>query len=140
MIGSQLDDPSELSIFSQVNKTTRKCTQARMLLCCVMAGVQDTAEKMIESNPSLLNQKSRGKEWHNGREFKNITPFQYALWALDWYMWQMMIPYMDLSQARAQLEELDSRGTEHGNHFNFKMGFYSHFHVCSPIILQYMDG
>ena len=31
----------------------------------------------------------------------------------------MMIPYMDLSQARAQLEELDSRGTEHGNHFNF---------------------
>ena len=30
-------------------------------------------------------------EFHNEREFKSITTFQYALWVLDWYMLGMMI-------------------------------------------------
>ena len=69
-------------------------------------------------NPQLLNHKGSGKEFHNGREFKSITPFQYALWALDWYMWDMMMKHIDHSQARSQLEELESRGTEHGKQFD----------------------
>ena len=92
--------------------------QVNKLLDHVMRGEQDEAEQMIKANPQLLNHKGAGKEFHNGREFKSITPFQYALWALDWYMWVMMIVYMDLSEARSQLEELESRGTEHGKQFD----------------------
>ena len=83
-----------------------------------MRGEQDEAEALIMINPQLLNHKGSGKEFHNGREFKSITPFQYALWALDWYMWDMMMKHIDHSQARSQLEELESRGTEHGKQFD----------------------
>ena len=117
-IAAHLVEPSKLSIFSRVNKRYKKCTEAQMLLCCVMGGQQDMAEKMIVSNPSLLEEKRRGREWHNGREFKSITPFQYALWALDWYMWDMMMKYIDHSSARSQLEELEKQGTEHGKQFD----------------------
>ena len=92
--------------------------QVNKLLDHVMRGEQNEAENMIKANPQLLNHKGAGKEFHNGREFKSITPFQYALWALDWYMWDMMMKHIDHSQARSQLEELESRGTEHGKQFN----------------------
>ena len=72
---------------------------------------------MIKANPQLLNHKGAGKEFHNDREFNSITPFQYALWALDWYMWDMMMQYMDHSEAKSQLEELETIGTEHGKQF-----------------------
>jgi len=89
------------------------------LLDLVMRGDQDEAEALIKANPQLLNQKGRGKEYHNNREFRSITPFQYALWALDWYMWDMMMRYMDHVEARAQLEDLEDQGTEHGKQFDF---------------------
>ena len=92
--------------------------QVNKLLDHVMRGEQDEAENMIKANPQLLDHKGSGKEFHNGREFKSITPFQYALWALDWYMWDMMMKHIDHSQARSQLEELESRGTEHGKQFD----------------------
>ena len=57
--------------------------QVNKLLDHVMRGEQDEAENMIKANLQLLNHKGAGKEFHNGREFKSITPFQYALWALD---------------------------------------------------------
>ena len=93
--------------------------QVNDLLMQVMAGEQDKAEKMIRVQPLLLLLKGSGKEWHNGREFNNITAFQYALWALDWRMWRMMMKYMDSRQALYQLEELGFSGTEHGQHFDF---------------------
>jgi hypothetical protein len=37
---------------------------------------------------------------------------------MDWYMWDMMMRYMDNSEARMQLEELERRGTEHGKQFD----------------------
>ena len=35
-IAAQLVEPSKLSIFSCVNKRHKKCTEAQMLLCCVI--------------------------------------------------------------------------------------------------------
>ena len=37
-----------------------------------------------------------------GRTFKNITGFQYAVWALDWKMWTMIQGYLPSDAAREQ--------------------------------------
>ena len=92
--------------------------QVNSLLAHVMAGDLGESEKMIKDNPQLLNHKGAGKEFHCDRAFKSITPFQYALWARDWHMWDMMMQHMDHAHARDQLEELDSHGTEHGMQFD----------------------
>jgi hypothetical protein len=51
------------------------------------------AEALIKENPAILLKNGTGKD-PAGRTFENITAFQYALWALDWYMWEMMLPHM----------------------------------------------
>lgn len=52
------------------------------------------------------------------REFKNITGFQYAVWALDWHMWRMLLKYMVKEAAALQFGELEEKGTAHGKHFS----------------------
>jgi len=119
LLGSIVDYLASTSLFSQASAISDlEQEQVNKLLDHVMRGEQDEAEEIIKANPQLLNHKGSGKEFHNGREFKSITPFQYALWAMDWYMWDMMMSYMDHSEARMQLEELERRGTEHGKQFD----------------------
>ena len=43
-----------------------------------------------------------------GREFKNITAFQYAVWALDYHMWTMISNYLTKEEVKAQLTGLNS--------------------------------
>jgi hypothetical protein len=56
----------------------------------------------------------------SGREFKGITAFQYALWALDWHMWTMIKKYLPREAQAKQLQALESKGTAHGKHFNLQ--------------------
>ena len=83
------------------------------LLQYVAEGEQDKAEKMlkgksggllgwgeIKANPDLLSHRSTVKDL-SGREFKQITAFQYALWAMDWHMWTMIQKYLP-QEAQAQ--------------------------------------
>ena len=45
------------------------------------------------------------------REFRDITAFQYAVWALDWHMWRMLKVYLERypsCEAKAQIEGLMS--------------------------------
>lgn len=52
------------------------------LLSHVAKGNQDIAEKILRRYPELLTHKGTLTDY-SGRVFKNITAFQYALWALD---------------------------------------------------------
>ena len=57
-----------------------------------------------------------------GREFKNITAFQYAVWALDYHMWTMIRNYLTDEQIRAQLAGLNNGSwvTEYGNQVSWQ--------------------
>ncbi len=90
----------------------------------VAYGEQDKAEAMLQRRPKLASGKGNCKD-HAGREFKGITGFQYALWALDWHMWGMIRGYLDevdpesaATQCQAQESLTSDQG--HGAHFSFK--------------------
>lgn len=89
------------------------------LLQLVAEGEQDQAEVIIKQNPSLLSFSGEVKDL-SGRTFKAITAFQYALWALDWHMWKMILKHIPPEAAGQQLTDLESKGTEHGKHFSFE--------------------
>ncbi|WP_078767312.1 hypothetical protein [Legionella maceachernii] len=44
-------------------------------------------------------------EDYSGRCFKNISAFQYALWARDWHLWERMLKALDEAYARALTTE-----------------------------------
>lgn len=87
----------------------------------VAAGQQDEAEAMLKKNSELALTSGTVTD-HAKRTFKNITGFQYAVWALDWHMWKMIKKYLSKEAAQEQ-----SRGfaegswvAEHGEHANWK--------------------
>ena len=49
---------------------------------------------MLKKTPALVLGKGACTD-HAGRTFKEISGFQYALWALDWHMWDMILAYFD---------------------------------------------
>ncbi len=85
----------------------------------VVAGKQNQVEMIIKKNPTLLLKPYKIKDL-SGREFKRMSVFQYALWALDWHMWKMMLRYIPLKLANQQIQELESCSTEHGKYFSFQ--------------------
>lgn len=92
-------------------------------LSYVAEGHQDNAEAMLKKNPKLVLARGSCKDF-GGRTFKNITGFQYALWALDWHMWDMILGYLDkvdLVAAREQCREQEAvtEASGHGAHYNF---------------------
>ena len=63
------------------------------LLTYVADGEQDKAEELIRKDRNLLLHIGTVNDL-SGREFKLITAFQYALWAMDWHMWTMIQKYL----------------------------------------------
>jgi hypothetical protein len=88
------------------------------LLLHVARGEQKEAKALAKKQPELLCHKGTVTDYSN-RRFENITAFQYALWALDWHMWSMLLSYLPKEEASAQLHELESKGTRHGVHYDF---------------------
>jgi hypothetical protein len=84
----------------------------------VAKGEQDKAEAMLKANPRLGLAAGSVTDLSK-RTFKNITALQYALWALDWNMWLMLLKYIPREEAQLQAMALDENGTEHGKHFDF---------------------
>jgi len=80
--------------------------QQSIFLNLVGWGDQETAQRMLEADPKLALLKGDLTDC-SGRTFKNITAFQYALWALDYHMWTMVKNYLSKEDTRAQLEELN---------------------------------
>ncbi len=90
----------------------------------VAYGEQDEAEEMLKREPKLALGNGNCKD-HAGREFKGITGFQYALWALDWHMWEMIRGYLDRvdpqsAAIQCQAQESLTSAQGHGAHFSFE--------------------
>ncbi len=71
----------------------------------IAEGEQDSAEALLKKNPLLALMPTDVTDLA-GRTFRNITGFQYAVWALDWYMWTMIRKYLPLDAAREQMERM----------------------------------
>ena len=93
--------------------------EVNQLLQHVANGEQDEAETWIKKYPGFLLCKGNVTDLSK-REFKDITAFQYAVWALDWHMWKMLLKYMPAASAAEQLAELEARGTAHGKHASWQ--------------------
>ena len=89
------------------------------MLQYVAEGEQDKAEALIQKDKNLLLHAGTVTDL-SGREFKPITAFQYALWAMDWHMWTMIQKYLPQEAQAQQLQELETKGTAYGNHFSLK--------------------
>jgi serine/threonine protein kinase len=84
----------------------------------VAEGEQNKAEAMLKADPRLGLAAGRVTDLSK-RTFKNITGLQYALWALDWNMWMMLLKYIPREETQLQAMALEENGTEHGKHFDF---------------------
>ncbi len=71
------------------------------LLCIVAEGEQDKAEEILKKYPHLLLESGDVQDLSQNF-FKKITPLQYAIWALDWNMWMMILKYLPYEEAKAQ--------------------------------------
>ncbi|MCE3233605.1 MAG: hypothetical protein K0R98_1862 [Rickettsiaceae bacterium] len=98
-----------------------------LFLLFVAAGEQNQAEAMVRANPKLSVAKGTITDL-SGRTFKDITGFQYAVWALDWHMWKMLFnisdptsSYLSAAQAAIQVAALPYGEwvKEYGMHFSF---------------------
>ena len=92
--------------------------QLQMLLRYVSMGYQNGAEDILKKNPDLLLMKGEFTDPF-GRYFSGISAFQYAVWARDRHMWDMIRQYLPNETAKHQLEELETKGTEHEKYFDF---------------------
>jgi len=70
----------------------------------VAEGEQDKAEAMLKQNPALALTPTDVIDLSK-RTFKNITALQYALWALDWHMWTMLLKYIPQKEASEQIAQ-----------------------------------
>lgn len=83
------------------------------LLAYIAQGEQNEAEGMLKEDPSLLLRKGNVTDL-SGRKFYQITALQYALWALDRHMWEMLFEhFIDKNKAAEQLQELEAFGIEY---------------------------
>lgn len=81
--------------------------ELKQFLTCVATGEQDQAEKMLQANRQLVLVAGDVID-SSERTFRQITGFQYAMWALDFHMWTMLLKYLPGDQARVQLCERKS--------------------------------
>lgn len=84
-------------------------------------GEQDAAEEMLKKDNYLTLEAGNLTDCAK-REFKQITAFQYALWALDFHMWQMLLKYLPKEEASKQVIGLRSGDwvQVHSNHANWQ--------------------
>lgn len=79
------------------------------LLQHVVRGEYQLAWNLMESNPEVVYHKGEVTDLSK-RTFEKITAFQYAVWALDWRMWEIMLMFLPKEDARLQYNELQEGG------------------------------
>jgi hypothetical protein len=101
--------------------TSNDSHKIQFFLDFVAGGQQDEAERLLKETPKLALMTGNVTD-HAGRVFENITGFQYALWALDWRMWEMVRKYLPYRAAGKQVEKFikSKWAKEHGEHANWK--------------------
>ncbi|APF03019.1 TPA: F-box protein [Legionella pneumophila] len=74
----------------------------RKLLYCVVRGEHTKVQSMLQTDWSLIFKRGKVTDC-SGREFDNISAFEYALWALDKHMWSAMIACIPQSEESRKL-------------------------------------
>ena len=89
--------------------------EVAVFLKLVVSGKQNEAEEALRKNAALARESGDVTD-HANRNFTNITGFQYAVWALDWHMWKMILKYLpkDVATAQAQTIETGPWVRQHG--------------------------
>jgi hypothetical protein len=87
----------------------------------VAEGEQDKAEAMLKTNKDLALVAGNVTD-HAKRIFRNITGFQYAVWALDWHMWKMIRKYLpdEVAQEQAKGFGIGAWVKEYGEYASWK--------------------
>lgn len=76
-------------------------------LTYVAEGEQGKAEAFLQKCPALGLRSGEVTDLSK-RTFRNITALQYALWALDWHMWTMLLKYIPPEAAGTQIAQLET--------------------------------
>jgi len=104
-------------------------SHATQLLSRVVRGDLATVEKFFNSNTTthiiaVLNKPVTITDLSD-RIFPYITVFQYAVWALDKPMWELILRYLPKERACSQLKALEKNRADitkaHGMHFSFDL-------------------
>jgi len=100
-------------------------------------------EAKCESNALAiaLSQKYTMMDNLHGRVFHNISPFQYAIWALDTPMLSMLLKYLPKEKAAEQLAELEQFGVkvEHRSPAHFSNEKHFDFGPLRSALQTYAD-
>lgn len=87
------------------------------LLDHVAKGEEDFVTDILQKYPNLALQTGTLTD-PAGRTFTNITALQYALWAYDKHMWELILTFLSKDQAKQQIIALETNGTAHGKHYD----------------------
>lgn len=89
----QSNDLTALASTSRRFHTMFSCESvvAKLLLASTQ-GNEDKVKRLFAISPAHIRYltKRGDVEDYSGRQFTHISPFQYALWAMDWNMWMTM--------------------------------------------------
>ncbi|MDP1602047.1 MAG: F-box protein [Legionella sp.] len=77
----------------------------RKLLHHVTRGEHDAVKAMLKKDISLMFKRGVVTDC-SGRKFENVSPFEYAMWALDKHMWAAMIACIPQSEESKQIVEI----------------------------------
>jgi hypothetical protein len=103
------------------NRQMAKLNAEQKFLSLIAEGEQDVAEAMLKDMPELALFSGNVTDL-SGRTFKNITGFQYAVWALDSHMWEMIRKYLPKEAAREQVKSLKTGSwvAQHGEYASWQ--------------------
>ncbi len=105
------------SPFFTTNQHLKQGYEVRKFLHHVVRGNHEAVAKMLENNPSLMVIRGQVKDL-SGREFSNISGFEYCLWALDKHMWTKMLDCVpkteDGERIKTELRKQYQMIKEHG--------------------------
>nr|MCH9769725.1 hypothetical protein [Gammaproteobacteria bacterium] len=111
---------NEQTLFRSLNaEVTEQTHDLDKLLRLVVRGKQDEVKALLGKQKDLALYKGQITDL-SGRVFNNITAFQYAVWALDWHMWEMIRKFLPTDAQRRQLEEFKKQEVVHGDYFDCK--------------------
>jgi hypothetical protein len=104
----QKNEPSLVEgVVGEIAKVVIQLDSFQKFLQLVVEGEQDQAEAMLRQTPEMALYSGTVTDL-SGRTFNNITGFQYAVWALDSHMWEMIRKYLPVEAAREQVQGLET--------------------------------
>jgi hypothetical protein len=122
----ELTDSKKTAVaFTETSKRHHQLFQSQIdlprFIHHVAHGEQDQAEAILKKFHDLNDEKALNLMLTKkmdvtdiaGKKFKNISAFQYALWALDSHMWTMLKGYMPEDMQTSQLMELEEKGVNY---------------------------